>query len=298
MSVPANPPPPLWQATICVPKASFILFESCFDDALSTSSEPEGADRIRLKAIYPAEPDAAAIETVLSIAAAAADAPVPALSIARLEERDWVAEGLKQLDAVRVGRVMVRGSHIPPSQRAGMIDLEVEASTAFGTGHHATTAGCLAAIQTVMQRKRCSRILDMGCGTGVLAMAIARLGPAPVLAADIDPIAVAVTERNARANRLGHRVRAVVAGNYVVPDLRAAAPFDLVVANILAQPLIDLAPALAGILSPGGRAILSGLLVSQQNRVLAAHRGCGLRLSARDRRDEWITLTLAKPQGR
>lgn len=298
MSVPANPPPPLWQATIRVPKASFILFESCFDEALSTSSEPEGEERIRLKAIYPAEPDIAAIETALSIAAAAADAPVPALSIARLEERDWVAEGLKLLDAVRVGRVIVRGSHIPPPQRAGMIDLEVEASTAFGTGHHATTAGCLAAIQTVMQRKHCRRILDMGCGTGVLAMAIARLGPAPVLAADIDPIAVAVTKRNARANRLGHRLRALVAGNYDVPDLRAAAPFDLVVANILAQPLIDLAPALAATLAPGGTAILSGLLVSQQNRVLAAHRGCGLRLSGRDRRDEWITLTLAKPRGR
>lgn len=297
MSVAAHPPQALWQASILVPKPKFTLFESCFEDALSISSQPEGEDRIRINAVYPAEPNAASIETALSIAAAAAATQVPALSIARLEDRDWVAEGLKHLDAVTVGRVTVRGAHLPPSPRAGMIDLEVEAATAFGTGHHATTAGCLAAIQKVLRQRRCERILDMGCGTGVLALALARLGPAPVLAADIDPIAVAVAKANARTNRLGHRVRAVVAGAYDAPVLRAAAPFDLVVANILAQPLIDLAPALSGALRPGGFAILSGLLVSQQNRVLAAHRCCGLKLWARNRRDEWVTLVLEKPRG-
>ena len=137
--------------------------------------------------------------------------------------------------------------------------------------------------------------LDMGCGTGVLAMALVRLGVSQVLAADVDPVAIAVTRANARANRTGRRLRAVIADSYAAPVLRAAAPFELVVANILARPLVAMSPALANALAPGGTAIVSGLLASQQRLVLSAHRANGLILTDRVIRDGWATLTLTKP---
>ena len=194
-----------------------------------------------------------------------------------------------------MGRVRVRGDHLAPAPGAGRIELVVAASTAFGTGHHETTTGCLAALQRVLRRQRVARALDMGCGTGVLAMALARLGVPRVLAADIDPVAVTVAADNARANRIGARLRTVLAGGYDARAVRAAAPFDLVVANILARPLVAMAPALAGVLAPGGVAILSGLLEHQQRLVLNAHRASGLRLRARRVQNGWATLTVVKP---
>jgi len=281
-----------WQAIVTIPKLGLALFEEAFAAAESVTSEPAGDGRVRLSAVYTEAPNKSVLEATLAIAAAATAVPPPSLSLAPLENRDWVAEGLKHLDAVAVGRVRVRGNHIPPAPRAGRIELVVEAATAFGTGHHATTAGCLAAMQRTLRSRRIARALDMGCGTGVLAMALARLGVAQVMAADVDPVAVAVTRQNARANRVGHRIRAIVADNYSARLLRATAPFDLVVANILARPLVAMAPDLAKSLAPNGVAILSGLLASQQRLVLNAHRACGLILTDRQVRDGWATLTL------
>jgi len=284
-----------WQAEITIPKPSLALFEEAFATAESVWSEPAGEDHVSLRAVYADAPDKSAMAVTLAIAAAAAAVPPPILALSPLEDRDWVAEGLKYLDAVAVGRVLVRGDHLAPAPRSGRIELVVEAGTAFGTGHHATTAGCLAAIQSVLRGRRVGRALDMGCGTGVLAMALARLGVTRVLAADVDPVAVAVTGENARANRVHHRIRTAVADSYAAPVLRAAAPYDLVVANILARPLVAMAPALAQALAPGGAAIVSGLLASQQRLVLNAHRTCGLILKGRLVREGWATLTLTKP---
>jgi ribosomal protein L11 methyltransferase len=296
MGTSAHPAPTvLWQAEITVPKPAAALFEPAFETAVSVSIDLVGDASTRLRAVYAEPPERSVIEATLAIAAAAAAIPAPALDLAPLESRDWVAEGLKHLDAVDVGRVRVRGAHVTTAARPGQIDLTVDAGTAFGTGHHATTAGCLAAIQALLRRQNVRSALDMGCGTGVLAMALARLGVPRVLAADIDPVAAAVTRENARANRIGNALRTVVADSYDAATLRRAAPFDLVVANILARPLVAMAPRLARVLVPGGHAILSGLLVSQQNLVLNAHQSCGLILVDRKIREEWATLTLIKP---
>ncbi|HEX9646992.1 MAG TPA: 50S ribosomal protein L11 methyltransferase, partial [Alphaproteobacteria bacterium] len=208
----------------------------------------------------------------------------------RLPDVDWVSESLSRLDRVTAGRFTVRGSHLAPGR--ARIELVIDAGQAFGTGHHPTTAGCLEAITHLSRLRRFARPLDLGTGSGVLAMAMARLWRVAVLAVDVDPIAVRAARANARRNRLGPWIEAVVAGGLRAPAVRRRAPFDLVVANILAGPLARMAPDLARRLAPGGIAVLSGLLADQQAGVAAAYRAQGLRLVRRDLRQGWATLTV------
>ncbi len=175
---------------------------------------------------------------------------------------------------------------------AGAIGLRIEAAQAFGTGHHATTRGCLLALDDLLKRRRFERVLDLGCGTGVLAIAAAKVLRRPVTASDIDPVAVRITRENARLNRA--RVTAVAATGLDHPALSRAGPYDLIMANILAEPLKDLAPAVARALSPGGLAILSGILESQAESVRAAYLAAGLRSQRRLTLSGWATLTVQK----
>ncbi len=227
----------------------------------------------------------AAAETAL--AAARLDLPI---EVAAVEQRDWVAASLEGLPPVRAGRVVVHGAHDRRKVPANALGIEIEAALAFGTGHHGTTAGCLFALQDVLRRSRPSRMLDLGTGSGVLAIALARLTRRPVLATDIDPVAVQAARENARRNRTGALVTVICARGLEHPALRGGKRFDLVVANILAEPLVGMATGIAGLVAPSGTLVLSGLLVREERRVRAAYGARGLALRGRRRIDGWATL--------
>lgn len=222
-------------------------------------------------------------------------------AVSDLPETDWVAHVQRELGPVEVGRFFLYGSHdanrVPADP--GRIALLIEASMAFGTGHHGTTQGCLIALDRLAATGwQPTRIVDVGCGTGVLAMAAARLWPAaaPVLAVDIDPVAVEVAEVNLAANGLEGAVRCLVATGLDHARIAAAAPFDLVLANILLGPLVALAPDIGRMAARGGRVILSGLLGTQADQVLAAYQAARFGLESRDNLGDWATLTLARGQ--
>ena len=213
-----------------------------------------------------------------------------------LPETDWVAHVRRELAPVVAGRFFVHGSHDAGKVPGGAQPLLIEAAMAFGTGHHGTTLGCLLAFdQLLSDGVAPGRVLDLGCGTAVLAMAAARvLLDATILASDIDPIAIEVADTNIAANGLTARVSPLVADGLDAPVISATKPFDLVFANILMGPLLELAPGLAGVSAKGGHVILSGLLNEQADTVIAAYLDAGFALEARDIHGDWTTLTLRR----
>lgn len=215
--------------------------------------------------------------------------------ISELPETDWVAKVRRELAPVEAGRFFVYGSHDADKVPAGAEPLLIEAAMAFGTGHHGTTLGCLRALEGLVGAGFVGKsVADIGCGTAVLAMAAARVWHEPVIASDIDPVAVDVARVNVRANGLEQRVRCIEAVGFDHPGLAAAAPFDLIFANILKGPLIALAPDLTAALAPGGRAILSGILNEQAEEVEAAYSRFGTNTISKEEIGEWTTLTLGK----
>ena len=211
-----------------------------------------------------------------------------------LPDIDWMAQVLADLKPVRAGRFLVHGAHDRDKVRPHDLSIEIEAGQAFGTGHHGTTAGCLSMIEEVVRRRRPVNALDLGTGSAVLAIAIAKLARVPVLATDIDPVATLVARENIRANGQHNFVRAETAKGFDGPAFAAYAPFSLIVANILARPLMMLAPQMARQLAPGGDLVLSGILAKQRDAVLAAYRVQGLFHRKTLRRDEWVTLHLTR----
>ena len=218
----------------------------------------------------------------------------PALSVSTevLADADWLAMALSGLPPVRAGRFFVYGAHDRGRAPPNAVSLRIEAGAAFGTGHHGTTVGCLLAYDALLKRGRFPRVLDVGCGTGVLAIAAARTGSRTVVGTDIDPVSARIARENAAINHA--RARFLHAAGLDDPRVRARAPYDLVFANILARPLVSLAPAIGDALRPGGRAILSGLLRTQERLVRAAYLGRGFRLERRIHRDAWATLVLRR----
>lgn len=250
--------------------------------------EVEGGRRWEVEALIQGAPDRAAVRAAVASFGTPEFAPLPA--------KDWVAETQRSLPPIIAGRFQLRGSHVQSPVPKGRIPLLIDAGAAFGTGRHETTKGCLIALGRLARAGyRFRRMLDLGCGSGVLALASAKLWPGPVLAADNDPVAVRVTRENATINGLARRIEVRRSRGYGSPALRRAAPFDLIIANILARPLIRLAPGLDRHLAPGGIAVLSGLLTSQAAAVLDAHLRCGLKLDGRLAVGDWTVLMLRKP---
>ncbi len=232
-------------------------------------------------------------QAALSLLAAAFGAKP--FTVSELPETDWVAHVRRELSPVAAGRFFVYGSHDADKVPAGAEPLLIEAQMAFGTGHHGTTLGCLRALDRLATAGVTGRrVVDIGCGTAVLAMAAARLWPDRVLASDIDEVAVDVARANVTANDLEGRVACVEAAGFDHPDLAAAAPFDLIFANILKGPLVALAPDMAANLQPGGHAILSGILNEQADEVIAVYARSGISLVHREEIVDWTTLTLQK----
>jgi len=255
-----------------------------------------GRGRWRVAVHCRGAPDKAALRALA--AAAAGPKAGRALRFARLATKDWVGESLAGLKPVPAGRFVVPGAHDRKRIAPNRIGIEIEAALAFGTGHHGTTRGCLLALDRLcrLAGNGPARVLDLGTGSGVLAIAAARAFRRRVLATDIDAVAVRAARDNARRNRAGRLIEVIQANGLATPAIRAAAPFDLVFANILLEPLQRLAAPLAKIIAPGGRVVLSGLLSAQANAALAAYRGLslGLALERRVTLDGWTTLVLKR----
>jgi len=218
----------------------------------------------------------------------------PALAREALPETDWVAHVLEGLTPVAAGRFLVHGSHDRAAPAKGRIRIEIEAGLAFGTGHHGTTAGCLEMLSAILAARKPRRVLDLGTGSGVLAIAVAKLARIPVLATDIDPVATTVARANAKLNEVAGLVACVTAPGLSHPVFAARGRFDLIVANILARPLMRLAPAMGRIVAPGGTLVLSGILASQRRQVIAAYASQDFRHVRTIWRGGWVTLLLRR----
>jgi ribosomal protein L11 methyltransferase len=210
-----------------------------------------------------------------------------------LPDIDWVSRSLEGLKAVRAGRFLVHGAHDRSRRRAGDVAIEIEAGLAFGTGHHGTTAGCLDMIARVIRKERPRLALDLGAGSAVLAIGLAKLAHIPVLATDIDPVATRVAADNVRLNGVRALVTTETARGFHHPVFRARR-FDLIVANILARPLMVLAPGMARHIAPGGSLILSGILDRQRDAVVATYVGQRFRHVLTTHREGWVTIHLMR----
>ena len=285
----------MWRIALSASEAQVAGFEAALaDGAIAVSNFEEGADWT-VEALTAAAPDAAALEARVMIAAVALGVAPPAVAIEAVPETDWLAATRAAFPPIRAGRYYVHGSHLPPA-RGGPIDLEVDAGPAFGSGEHETTRGCLLALDRLARRHTVRRALDLGCGTGILALAIAKTWGADVIAADIDAAAVRTARENARLNGVAGLVRVTVSDGMRAAPLRTRAPYDLIAANILARPLIAFAPGLAARLAPGGVVVLSGLMARQERAVLAAYRARRLALVERIALAGWHTLVLERFQ--
>ncbi|MCO5145957.1 MAG: 50S ribosomal protein L11 methyltransferase [Aquamicrobium sp.] len=271
----------------------FSALETAFEDdglplALVEIDEAAGTEEI---SVYAEEDDADAVEARIR-AAAGADGPSLAISREALPDIDWVAKSLEGLKPVRAGGFVVHGAHDREELEPGEIAIEIEAGLAFGTGHHGTTAGCLETLARLVPKKKPANALDLGTGSAVLAIAIARLAPIPVLATDIDPVAVAVAAENVALNGVSAHVTTAAADGFDDPVFSDHGPFALIVANILAGPLIGLAPQMRRHLAPAGALVLSGILERQHDAVVEAYAAEGFRRVDTLRREGWVTIHL------
>jgi ribosomal protein L11 methyltransferase len=287
---------PLWLVSAEGPRAlidqAATAAEECENPPLSISMFEAGKTVWSLDLLYAEEVDLPALKRTFE----GFDTSLAALELHQgpLPEENWVAKSLKGLKPIEAGRFFVHGSHdarlVPP----GKIPIVIEAGEAFGTGHHGTTEGCLDALSRIDRDYRPERVLDLGTGSGILAIAAAKLWHGSVLATDIDPIAVNVAHENARLNGVQSNIRFAVAGGTSHPDVHAGAPYDSIIANILALPLRQLAGDISAALAPGGALILSGILKEQALRVEAVYAGHHTPSQARLTYGEWMTLICRK----
>jgi ribosomal protein L11 methyltransferase len=279
--------PPLWKASVALTKSEAADTAAALEldgsaQAVLIVEEPF-ADGAVVEALYTEAPDAAYLGRITG----------REITVAPLPDQDWIRLSQEGLPPVRAGRFFVYGAHDAGTVPHGVIPMKIEAGLAFGTGHHETTALCLAVLSDMARARSFRNVLDLGTGTGLLAIGAAKLWKRPVLASDIDPVAVEVTRDNARANGVGPLVRAVTADGLTNPTLANGAPYDLLIANILASPLTQLAPSIVRALAPGAMLVLSGLLNNQELLVTSFYRD--LRFLGRRRMGPWSALVLEKP---
>lgn len=275
----------LWSIALTVDAPDRQMAEDVIDllEPLASSSFEDGSpDRWRVVALFDQEPQIA--EPLLSLGDVTVD---------RVEDQNWQAKVEKGLPAIRAGRFEIRGTHITDPPAPGLTPLTVGAGLAFGTGHHGSTAGAITALCDLSKSTSPQHVIDVGCGTGVLALVAHKLWRRPILASDIDPVSVVITKENAVLNEMGPAIRAVTAPGMQHPVIAGAAPYDLIIANILARPLSRLAPVFASHLMIGGHIILSGIMAHQARWVANAYLEQGLHVIRRHQINEWTTLTLS-----
>ena len=275
-------------------RQAYAVLEAAFEDdawPLGMAEVDEAAD-LHEVSLYTESGDGATEARLHALLGGIVDADAVRREV--LPRIDWVAHSLEGLKPVRAGRFFVHGRHDRDARRPNDIPIEIEAGQAFGTGHHGTTAGCLETIARVAERERPNNALDLGTGSAVLAIGLAKLEHIPVLATDIDPVAVRVAEGNVRLNGVRSLVETRVATGFQHPIFAQEGPFDLIVANILARPLMRMAPEMGRHLAPNGSLILSGILDRQRRAVLAAYSNQRFRHAATLHREGWVTLHLTR----
>ncbi len=276
-----------------------ILAEALEDEAAAVSffetatDENEDPTSWCIELLFDHHPDEDATRQRLAHVLAENGYDEPTFSFTVVDHTGWLGSLEKPQDPHRIGCFYIHGTSSKEAPLANTIPIAMDAGMAFGSGEHATTQACLLALDWLSRRHRVRHALDVGCGSGLLAIAAAKLWRCRVLASDIDPIAVQVARKNLRINDVALRVRAIEADGYSEGSIRRMAPFDLIMANILADPLIDMANELKRNLSKSGRAVLSGLLARQADAVVAAHRARGLHLIRRFDLDPWVALVFA-----
>jgi ribosomal protein L11 methyltransferase len=277
----------LWKASVALTKGEAA--DVCA--VLELGSEPQAVliveepftDKAIVEALYAEAPDAAYLSRIVG----------REITVEPLPDQDWIRLSQQGLPPVRAGRFFVYGAHDAGTVPHGVIPIRIEAGLAFGTGHHETTALCLSVLSDLARKRRFRNVLDLGSGTGLLAIGAAKLWKRRVLASDIDPVAVEVARGNARANQAGPWVVAVVADGLANQVLSRTAPYDLLIANILAGPLTRLAPEIIRVLAPGAMLVLSGLLTNQEKLVTSFNRD--LRFLYVRRMGPWSALVFERP---
>lgn len=289
-----------WRLALSAPGALRERFAGALAPFASSVAvtEPDAAGRSLVEAIATAAPDRGLIEARLALLSASLGIPEPEIAIERLRGRDWLAASKRAFAPFRLGRFFIHGSDFHGARPAGPIALCIDAGTAFGTGRHESTQGCLAALGQLARARGFRNVLDLGCGCGILAVAAARLWPARALACDIDPEAVAAAAATIARNGLAARVRVTWADGPRRRAILRRAPFDLIAANIVPGPLLTLSRDLAQVLAPGGAVVLSGMLASEAGPIERRYRALGLRLVGRIDINAWRTLVFEKPDRR
>lgn len=287
-----------FQVSFVLPFACAEHVQDSFDDiALSASAfeVDEENDRWKCDVLFAEPPDMAEVTRRAALLAMLAGKKTPEITTATIMQQDWLSLVARDFPPLHIGRFFIHGAHVEEAPPIASIPIQVDAGAAFGSGEHGTTRGCLEALAWIAKRTQAERILDMGTGSGILAIAAAKLWNAEILAVDIDPIAVDVTRDNVRINHAGHAISCAVSDGYKSATVSRFGKCDLIIANILARPLVAFAPALAHALQPDGYAVLSGLLMDQERMVFTAHRLHGLRLVKRFSHEGWCSLLLHKP---
>ena len=288
----------VWCVSVTVPTDRVALFEDAlapYCDALSWLEVGSGRE-VCLNGYTPIRPDEGALKKSVAMIAEAGGIAISEVEISSVAPRDWVMESLKTFPPVRAGRYFIHGSHLGGGRAQGEVSLCIDAGAAFGTGTHESTSGCLTLMDRMAKHRNFIRVLDVGCGSGILALAAAKTWTgAEVLGFDIDPRAVQTAKQNAVINGQRDRIAFLVSGGYHHPKVRRhRGKYDLIVSNILARPLMRLARGMARNLAPGGVGILAGFLVRDEPRVFAAHRMQGLCLAGRVEQNGWVALAVAK----
>jgi ribosomal protein L11 methyltransferase len=270
-----------------------LLTESFFEGQAAIAAFARADGRWDITVHFADPPDQDSVRELVGIAAG--DDAAHDITFDIVEAKDWVKATLEELVPVGAGRFVVHGQHDRARIAPNKLGVEVEAALAFGTGHHGTTRGCLLLLDSVLKAHRPARVLDIGTGTGVLAIATAKALRRRVLASDIDPLSVRIARANARLNGVGDLVQTIHASGLSAPEFVKHGPFDLVLANILANPLRQMATPIVRHLAPSARVILSGLLPHQVASVIAAYRARGLVVVRQLRIDGWSSLLLRRP---
>lgn len=287
----------IWQISFeLADRTSVEAFEAVLEDVVTgvSSFEIVGTPGWRITGYTAGEPDHADILARLGTAAATSNVAMPDIDVSPVEAREWVAEAERALAPIEVGPFYVYGSHVTDAPPNGAIPIRIDAGQAFGTGNHETTKGCLQAIEAICQRQEPAKPLDVGTGSGILAIALAKRLDIRVTASDNDAIAVDVASENAELNGVGGLVDFYLADGLGLAAIQAKAPYDLIVANIVANPLIAMSDAIGSALADSGQVVLSGILLDQWEDVVAAYQASGLGLLSRDEIGDWVTLTLGR----